>query len=511
VAPALNLTGAWTADDGGIYYIRHLGDGTLVWAGLHNSGFHLGLEFANVFRGRVDTAHNKIEGKWTDVPRCSGVPNRGTLALEILEFLPPPPDPGEPRHTSTGGPTQTGTRTRLELHQIPAGTTGGFGAKTWRSGWTMLPPRNIFDIASRVHRVDSTLAGNNPPCRDFTVMWGTIASVGGAQSIGWDKGSRDYCRFINDPPDNQDGDVPFKITPDFSKLEPDFWMNGWINIRFPVGVGSVPAQDWIKKLFHDHGEIFEIEIVMFGRENDDDHCADTPSVLVPGWNERAGDSVQINGLPVNGHVSQAAVTVAHPPGAPSAANPPIITAFELEGDSNRVECQLKPGAQVRVTGVLADDAGHEGENPPEIHPAYSVDIIQDWTKPRPNASLTGAWHCDDVGTYYIQQPDENTLWWLGLSRDQGRTFANVFQGTVDGEQIDGEWVDIPMGQNGARGNGTISLRAEGGIAATALTAVGKTGGFGGSSWTKLYDRPFSLPPTRVPDSPSHTTAHRRSS
>ena len=42
-------------------------------------------------------------------------------------------------------------------------------------------------------------------------------------------------------------------------------------------------------------------------------------------------------------------------------------------------------------------------------------------------NLTGAWHCDDIGTYYIREVG-NTVWWLGLSCDQGRQFANVYRG-----------------------------------------------------------------------------------
>ena len=52
MAPAFDLNGAWRANDGGVYYIRQNGD-LVTWAGLHASGFHMGMEFANVFRGNV--------------------------------------------------------------------------------------------------------------------------------------------------------------------------------------------------------------------------------------------------------------------------------------------------------------------------------------------------------------------------------------------------------------------------------------------------------------------------
>jgi hypothetical protein len=57
-----------------------------------------------------------------------------------------------------------------------------------------------------------------------------------------------------------------------------------------------------------------------------------------------------------------------------------------------------------VSGLLADDHGHYWHtDPPEIHPVYAFDLVQDWNRLRPNATLTGAWHCDDLGTYHLRQ------------------------------------------------------------------------------------------------------------
>ena len=81
----LNLTGAWVADDGAIYYIRHSDDNSIWWAGLHNSGFHLGLEFTNVFHGVVNVGNKTIEGSWADVPRGQNVMRQGHLSLDIVE------------------------------------------------------------------------------------------------------------------------------------------------------------------------------------------------------------------------------------------------------------------------------------------------------------------------------------------------------------------------------------------------------------------------------------------
>jgi hypothetical protein len=57
----IDLTGVWHCDDEGTYYIRQFGD-TVVWAGLHDSGFHKGIEFANVFWGTVSPDGLSVSG-----------------------------------------------------------------------------------------------------------------------------------------------------------------------------------------------------------------------------------------------------------------------------------------------------------------------------------------------------------------------------------------------------------------------------------------------------------------
>ena len=116
------------------------------------------------------------------------------------------------------------------------------------------------------------------------------------------------------------------------------------------------------------------------------------------------------------------------------------------------------------------DCGHRGscyatENDPtngntknlEIHPVYSIDVLQDFTLPRPNAQLTGTWAADDVGTYYVRQIG-NVVWWLGLSRDQGIEFAHVFKGYVQAGSpaIQGDWADVPLSVSTGAGTITVS-------------------------------------------------------
>jgi hypothetical protein len=172
--------------------------------------------------------------------------------------------------------------------------------------------------------------------------------------------------------------------------------------------------------------------------------------------------------------------------------------------------------------VLNLDCGHGithsceelvGEGgPAEIHPVYAVDVVQDWTHRLPNANLTGTWAGDDMATYYVRQIG-STVWWLNLSRDQGRAFANVFQGTIATEYIqgegwrqviDGSWADIPLGTTQSSGTLTLvgTLCVNGGCDVNApigrYNSLGiwfDTGGFGGQSLEKLYDRtPAFQPP-----------------
>jgi hypothetical protein len=59
VAQASSLTGIWSCDDGGIYYVRQLGN-VLWWHGDGGSGF------SNVLRGTI--SGNRVVAQWADLP-----------------------------------------------------------------------------------------------------------------------------------------------------------------------------------------------------------------------------------------------------------------------------------------------------------------------------------------------------------------------------------------------------------------------------------------------------------
>jgi hypothetical protein len=502
-----NLTGAWRADDDGIYYIRHLEDNNIWWAGLHNSrfragldnlAFHLGVRFTNVFRGVVDVGNRTIEGTWADVPRGS-ILQHGQLSLGI--------------ETPSSG---------LELRQKPEGTTGGFGGKIW-TPWLPQDPVDINYRFAHVRRGHHQFSDDNFPFKDFAVVLGKITSDN-IVYVNWQR-SYDYCNFVKedlddnclnpesgDPHSSCDGDLNFSIHApryDDPRYDAGFWSTGWINspVRLPdpiLGSISVDSSTLIQRHLPSSNYKFHCEVAIFGRTNNEDDCGKAPNVLLPGWSETEGDSVLLNGRPVNGDVW-------------------YPTDARL-GEVRVLGIRLCGEREVRITGVINLDEHAMGNDAfpfsryigaPEIHPVYSIDIRQDFTKPRPGADLTGVWHGNDVGTYYLRQVDENTVWWLGLSRDQGRSFANVFKGNiryVDNEGVPlpkpvivGEWTDIPVSVGGALSHGRLRLIGDEltdpnqFATATKLTkSVGSTGGFGASSWEKLYDGDFR-PPSECTD------------
>jgi len=193
-----SLTGAYYADDGGYYYIVEGADGTITWAGLHNSGFHKGIEFANVFRGQIQADGVTITGDWVDVPRGMGG-GGGTLVIEILPAIDP-----------------------IQLQHKP---DGSFGATLWTQDLpgsrtpVQLSPQDIVAVEKQVRRYDTSVFENNPPARDFTVAWGQVST------INWPTlppEPANYCTFCTEDNWDGDGDFDFDLKPDLSHMGSDF-------------------------------------------------------------------------------------------------------------------------------------------------------------------------------------------------------------------------------------------------------------------------------------------------
>lgn len=83
-----DLTGRWSGDDGGTYYLRQV-DGSLYWYGEDNA---TNPGWSNVFSGTIliipgalgRPAGTTINGKWADVPKGRAV-NHGELSLKIVD------------------------------------------------------------------------------------------------------------------------------------------------------------------------------------------------------------------------------------------------------------------------------------------------------------------------------------------------------------------------------------------------------------------------------------------
>ena len=98
-----------------------------------------------------------------------------------------------------------------------------------------------------------------------------------------------------------------------------------------------------------------------------------------------------------------------------------------------------------------------------------------WAQCVAPASAYGAWSANDGGTYYVRQIG-NQFFWLGMSRDNGRSFTNVFHGTRQGNVITGAWADV---RGASHGGGSLTLRIDG---TAFMQRTNVTGGFSGSRW-----------------------------
>jgi|RhiMethySRZTD1v2_1073278.scaffolds.fasta_scaffold139516_2 hypothetical protein len=92
--------------------------------------------------------------------------------------------------------------------------------------------------------------------------------------------------------------------------------------------------------------------------------------------------------------------------------------------------------------------------------------------------LTGKWRGNDGGTYYIRHIGGH-VWWYGESSDGGSSWSHVFIGQIEGRRINGQWVDVPRGRAGQSGRLTLEI-----LGTQSLKALDRTGGFGGSEWSR---------------------------
>ena len=94
------------------------------------------------------------------------------------------------------------------------------------------------------------------------------------------------------------------------------------------------------------------------------------------------------------------------------------------------------------------------------------------------ADLSGTWRCDDGGTYYIRQVG-NSIYMFGERAAENPQWSNVYRGKVAGDMVTGNWMDVPKGRTSNTGSLTLKIASD-----NTLSVVQKTGGFGGSKWTR---------------------------
>lgn len=94
------------------------------------------------------------------------------------------------------------------------------------------------------------------------------------------------------------------------------------------------------------------------------------------------------------------------------------------------------------------------------------------------ADLTGKWSCNDGGNYYMRQLGKE-VFWFGERSPTAPSWSNVASGYIDGNQIILRWADVPKGR--IMQEGILILRLD---TPNKATATYKTGGFGGSIWTR---------------------------
>jgi hypothetical protein len=92
--------------------------------------------------------------------------------------------------------------------------------------------------------------------------------------------------------------------------------------------------------------------------------------------------------------------------------------------------------------------------------------------------LTGVWNCDDGGMYYIRQFG-TTVWWYGEHDPYAPDWSNVMRGAISGSTINADWTDVPKGSIMQYGNLKLQIQSN-----NKIVAISKTGGFGGSVWTR---------------------------
>jgi hypothetical protein len=112
----------------------------------------------------------------------------------------------------------------------------------------------------------------------------------------------------------------------------------------------------------------------------------------------------------------------------------------------------------------------------------------------PGIDLTGVYMGKPDGVYYIRQMGNN-VYWYGEQKSQSYPpfWSNIAIGTINGNQLTMNWIDVPKGET--MNSGTAVLAVSQPEAMTVLTVQQQTGGMATTQMVR-FDSPGTgyLPP-----------------
>jgi hypothetical protein len=443
-----DLSGYWMADDGCQYYLSQH-DSNVWWAGLDNHGwFHDGLLNANVFFGTIaeteepgQPKYYTLGGLWFDVPRAPAM-SSGYVALRI----------------EVDGAGEVMALTRMSA-------SGRLKPTQWHRSDQLVGGDSQFWFDKPIHRMDAEkffqmavknsgnpLLGDLKPYRDVVVAYGWLFRDGGhppevSQQPGWATTVNDFF----DTDHEGDRDATFSIGLNLDAFYEHLGRSdsyeqvgrsglGWVAGRNPdVPGGKLDRASYGPDWPYQQGAQpprLHCEMIMYGVTP-----ADTGYIRVyPGRADHDGNSVLVNGKPINGLISL---------GGTAPDDDSVRTFDGLGGHPLPAN-----GSYVRISGVLVLDCGHYQYWPPEgspcyddtseagwdwqnnveIHPVFEIDVID----ATPTVNVSGVWAAGNGDTIYLHQVGQ-TIAGLRLPPLGAGNALTVYYGTRQADKIDGSW------------------------------------------------------------------------
>lgn len=161
---------------------------------------------------------------------------------------------------------------------------------------------------------------------------------------------------------------------------------------------------------------------------------------------------------------------------------PLNTVAQPRESSQTTIAQPQPNWLVAGVVLLVGLVGYgygfwqSHHTQPFAAPQFSSQLT---VEPAIGVNLSGRWQGNDGGIYYLRQQG-NVVWWYGEYSTINPNWSNVFKGRLQGNQLVGQWADVPKGSILQSGDMVIELTSN-----NTLRAISKTGGFGGSEWRRL--------------------------